>query len=94
MPESYKSSSSRINEANDEIARLKAENERLRAQQENKTPAKENSATDTENNAVDLKSLSYDELKAKAAELGLEFKANVKKADLIKMIEDAQAKAE
>ena len=33
MPESYKTSASRINEANDEIARLKAENERLRAQQ-------------------------------------------------------------
>ena len=32
MPESYKSSAARINEANDEIARLKAENERLRAQ--------------------------------------------------------------
>ena len=33
MPESYKTSASRINEANDEIARLKAENEKLRAQQ-------------------------------------------------------------
>ena len=33
MPESYKTSASRINEANDEIARLKAENERLKAQQ-------------------------------------------------------------
>lgn len=32
LPESYKTSASRINEANDEIARLKAENERLRAQ--------------------------------------------------------------
>lgn len=32
MPESYKTSASRINEANDEIARLKAENEKLRAQ--------------------------------------------------------------
>ena len=30
MPESYKSSAARINEANDEIARLKAENDRLR----------------------------------------------------------------
>ena len=32
MPESYKTSASRINEANDEIARLKAENEKLKAQ--------------------------------------------------------------
>ena len=39
MPEHYKTSAARINEANDEIARLKAENERLRAQAEE--PAKE-----------------------------------------------------
>ena len=39
MPESYKTSASRINEANDEIARLRAENEKLRAQQVNKAPA-------------------------------------------------------
>ena len=41
MPESYKTSASRINEANDEIARLKAENERLRAQQQDATVSKE-----------------------------------------------------
>lgn len=44
MPESYKTSASRINEANDEIARLKAENERLKAQQaeaENRVPTEE-----------------------------------------------------
>ena len=34
MPESYKTSAARINEANDEIARLKAENEKLRAEAE------------------------------------------------------------
>lgn len=39
MPESYKTSATRINEATDEIARLKAENERLRAQAE--APAEE-----------------------------------------------------
>ena len=38
LPESYVSSAQRINEANDEIARLKAENEALRA---GKTPVKE-----------------------------------------------------
>ena len=31
MPESYKTSAARINEANDEIARLRAENEALKA---------------------------------------------------------------
>ena len=44
MPESYKTSASRINEANDVIARLKAENERLKAQQaeaENRVPTEE-----------------------------------------------------
>lgn len=49
MPESYKSSAARINEANDEIARLKAENEKLRAQQGGKAPAEE---TTTEENTV------------------------------------------
>ena len=44
MPESYKTSAARINEANDEIARLKAENERLRAQQ--KAPAAEETISD------------------------------------------------
>lgn len=33
MPEGYKPSAQRINEAQDEIARLKAENEKLKAQQ-------------------------------------------------------------
>ena len=32
LPESYKTSAARINEAQDEIARLKAENEKLKAQ--------------------------------------------------------------
>ena len=39
MPESYKTSASRINEANDEIARLKAELDKERAK--NNAPAKE-----------------------------------------------------
>ena len=44
MPESYKTSAARINEAQDEIARLKAENEKLRAQAESpeeEAPAEE-----------------------------------------------------
>ena len=94
MPESYKTSASRINEANDEIARLKAENERLRAQQQAATVSKEETNEPTENKAKDLKALSYDDLKAKASELGIEYKANVKKADLIKLIEAALTKAE
>ena len=40
MPEGYKPSAQRINEAQDEIARLKAENEKLKAQQAAE-PAKE-----------------------------------------------------
>ena len=39
MPESYVSSAQRINEANDEIARLKAENEALKAQARKPTKA-------------------------------------------------------
>ena len=39
LPESYKTSAARINEANDEIARLKAENEKLRAQQNKEADA-------------------------------------------------------
>ena len=52
------------------------------------------SETKSETMDGDLKNLSYEELKERVAGLGIEFKANVKKADLIKMIEDAQTKAE
>ena len=41
MPESYKTSAARINEANDEIARLRAENEALKAMKDAE-PTKEN----------------------------------------------------
>ena len=53
MPESYKTSASRINEANDEIARLKAENERLRAQQQAATVSKEETIEPAEEKAQD-----------------------------------------
>jgi len=44
MPESYKTSAARINEANDEIARLRAENEKLKAQAPAAEPKKEEPA--------------------------------------------------
>lgn len=50
MPESYKTSASRINEAQDEIARLKAENEKLRAQKE-EAPAPEEAAEEAKEEA-------------------------------------------
>ena len=45
MPEGYKPSAQRINEAQDEIARLKAENEKLRAQKA-EAPAEDTKAED------------------------------------------------
>ena len=102
VPASYVPPAQQINKAQDEAARAKAEAERLRKENEemraklaalsvDKAPE-----TDTEkkDGAEDLKALSYDDLKARATELGIEFKANVKKADLIKLIEDATTKAE
>ena len=56
MPESYKTSASRINEANDEIARLKAENERLRAQQN--TVVAKNETTEKEADAPAAETIS------------------------------------
>lgn len=50
MPESYKTSAARINEANDEIARLKAENEKLRAQKE--SPKEEEPAEEVQEEAA------------------------------------------
>ena len=50
MPEGYKPSAQRINEAESEIARLKAENEKLKAQKEApaKAPAEEAAETPAE----------------------------------------------
>lgn len=48
LPESYKSSAIRINEANDEIARLKEENEKLKKLTEKTEPVEE---TETVKNA-------------------------------------------
>lgn len=97
IPASYVPAAQRINEAEDEAEKLKAENEALKAKlaalEGDKATTEESSATDTEGKSVDLKSLSYEELKAKATGLGIEYKSNVKKADLIKQIEEA-SKAE
>lgn len=66
MPESYKTSAARINEANDEIARLKEENEKLRAQA--KAPAEKEPA---EGEVIDLDKATYKELQKYASDLGI-----------------------
>ena len=100
IPASYVPAAQQVNAAHAEADKYKSENEALKAriaeleaQQAGKT-AEKNSEVKEENKAGDIKTLSYDELKAKATELGIEYKANVKKADLIKLIEAAVAKAE
>lgn len=91
LPESYRSSAARINEAQDEIARLRAENEKLRAQQQNVEPVQETPAEDKEDGSKEegLENWSYKELQDKAKELGIDYK-NVKKSDLIAKIKDSQ----
>ena len=91
MPESYKTSAARINEANDEIARLKAENEKLRAQAESiKDNEPEQKAEETKDDAELDRDKAYDEMTY--AELqdackyaGIEYK-NKKKAELIEAL--------
>lgn len=90
LPESYVPPAQRINEANDEIARLKAENERLR----NEKPAVKDKAPDAEPDAaqtaeLDVDKMAYKELQELAAKLGIEYK-NVKKTDLVAAIKAAQ----
>lgn len=94
LPESYRSSAVRINEANDEIARLRAENEKLRAAQVQapveQKPAEQEEKTEAEE-PKDLGDLSYKELQDIAKDLGVEYK-NVKKSDLIAKIREAETK--
>lgn len=103
LPSSYVPPAQRINEANDEAEKLRKENEALKAKlaaleggKDEDATTEESSATETENTegAEDIKALSYEELKERATANGIEFKANVKKADLIKMIKEVEAKAE
>ena len=96
LPASYVPPAQRINEAQDEAEKYKTENETLKAriaELEAKQAAEETSK-ETAAETEDLKSLTSDKLKAKATELGIEYKANVKKADLIKLIEEALTQAE
>ncbi len=103
LPESYKPSATLINEAHEENERLKAELAALKAKNaesaDGKTPetggdthadAEKTSAGDEPSANPDLSKMDYKELQEYAAKLGIEKVTNVKKADLIKAIEDAQ----
>ena len=85
MPDSYRPASEMLNEARTEADKLREENEKLRAQLGGES-ADETEPADTQN----LNSMDYKQLQETAKELGLEYK-NVKKSDLIKMIEEARA---
>ena len=97
MPESYKTSAARINEANDEIARLKAENEKLRAQTEsikNAEPeqnAKTEEEAPAEGEVIDLDKATYKELQKYASDLGIN--PNQKKDVLLEEIKAAAAES-
>lgn len=94
MPESYKTSASRINEANDEIARLKAENEKLRAQAEAKATTEESSEADKElkeDEVIDFDKADYKELQKYAKDLGID--PNQKKSVLIAELKKAALEA-
>lgn len=83
MPESYVSSAQRINEANEEIERLKAENEALKKQAAAEQPKEED--------IIDFDKADYKELQKYAKDLGLD--PNQKKAVLIKQLKEAAAEA-
>ena len=97
MPESYVSSAQRINEAQDEIARLKAENEALKA----KAGAKKDNGKIvvdaegpqpyTEEEVIDFDKADYKELQKYAKDLGID--PNQKKAVLIEELKKAAAEA-
>lgn len=83
LPESYVSSAQRINEAQDEIARLKAENEALKAKAAANQP--------TEEDIIDFDKADYKELQKYAKDLGID--PNQKKAELIKQLKEAAEEA-
>jgi len=96
MPESYVSSAQRINEANEEIERLKAENEALKAKAgktataepdedapaEAEAPAEEDEDKKREKAYKDM---TYPELQDACKYAGIEYK-NKKKAELIEAL--------
>lgn len=101
LPESYKPSATLINEANAENERLKAELAALKAKAAetkkeggDETPPTESDESDKSAEKIDLDKMDYKELQEYALKLGVEKVTNVKKADLIKAIEDAQKGAQ
>ena len=101
LPESYKPSATLINEANAENERLKAELAALKAKTAEtkkegggETPPTESDESDKSAEKIDLDKMDYKELQEYALKLGVEKVTNVKKADLIKAIEDAQKGAQ
>lgn len=92
MPEGYKPSAQRINEAQDEIARLKAENERLRAQQNTPEVTEEEVIeAPAESEVIDFDKADYKELQKYAKDLGIE--PNQKKSVLIAELKKAALEA-
>lgn len=87
MPESYKTSASRINEAHDEIARLKAELEKERAKN---ADGKAGDLTE-EDRVKTYEEMTYAELQDACKYAGIEYK-NKKKSDLIEALKAFQDK--
>lgn len=89
MPEGYKPAAQQINEARAEADALRARVAELEAAR-GVTTAPETAPAEEKDTAKDQDpaEMTYAELQAKAKALGLEYK-NVKKSDLIKLIEDA-----
>lgn len=77
LPESYKAASTLVNEANERAAKAEAELAALKAAAGKKTEGDE------------LEKLDYKSLQEKAKAAGVE-NVNIKKADLIKAIKDAE----
>ena len=99
MPASYVPPAQRINQAEDEADRLRKELEAAKAKiaalEADKTPAGETTTEkSSEVETISYEADTYEGLKEKATKLGIKFKANVKKADLIILIKEAEAKAE
>lgn len=84
IPESYKPAAQQINEARAEAEALRTRIAELEAGKKGSEPTK----VDDTGKKPGLEEMTYAELQAKAKELGLNYK-NVKKSDLIAMINEA-----